>query len=80
VDFESDKKFIAYKRKLHLVSAKIQKWHEDMISQKEVEFQNDSDFVNIVASPNDFSSDDSDREEPILDYEITSTLTSKSKR
>ena len=45
-----------------------------------MEFKNDSEFVNVVASPNDFS-DDPDHEEPILDYdEMSSTLTSKSKR
>jgi len=65
------------------VSEKIKKWHEDIHLKKKGEFQHDSDFVNIISSPNDFSDDciDSTSEdpsdEPLLELETHSTIGAK---
>lgn len=61
---------------------KIHKWHEGIQVKKRGEFHNDSDFVNIISSPNEFSDDecsesiDEDSQEPQLEFE-SSIITSK---
>ena len=58
------------------MSEKIKKWHEDVHLQKKGEFEHDSEFVNIISSPNDFSDENcTSEDEPMLEMEIENQST-----
>lgn len=60
-DYFQSAEFAGYKSKLNTVSCKIDQWHVLKKEQNADEFVNDSDFQNLVGSPNEFfeESDDS---------------------
>jgi hypothetical protein len=87
IDFSEDKKFLCYKRKLFVVSEKIKKWHDDLNLKRTGEFRNDSDFVNIISSPNEFSDSGPEEEdldgmddEPFFEYDGHNTINAKSSK
>jgi len=63
IDFYNNKKFQSYKKKLFVISQKINIWHDQANIKKKGEFDNDSDFVNINSSPDFFQSSSDEFEE-----------------
>jgi len=55
-DKKIDEKFKDYKELLHIVTTKIDDWHQSVSKKKKGKFENDDDFFEIEASPTKFHS------------------------
>lgn len=58
--------FVNYKNKLQLVSEKIHQWHDELRLQRQVEFENDAEFLESVNSPTEFFQQSSEGSEEDL--------------
>lgn len=54
-----------YKKKLNLVSSKIDHWHQNMIKKLDSDFKFDNDFIVMDHSPSRFNQSDASSDEEV---------------